>query len=148
MSTSPRILVATDFSDTGDTALDSASRIAGMMGATLVIAHVRIIPTSAQGEGMLHAGMETNDPEVAERKLHAIQPAEEGVPVEHRLLTGDPATEILKLAESEDVWFIVMGTHGRTGLARLLMGSVAEAVVRRATCPTVLVNPSCKKPNG
>jgi nucleotide-binding universal stress UspA family protein len=61
------------------------------------------------------------------------------VEVQHRLLKGDPATEILKLAEVEDIALIVMGTHGRTGLSRLLMGSVAEDVVRRATCPAMMI---------
>ena len=50
------------------------------------------------------------------------------------MLEGPPATMILKLAEQEDVDMIVMSTHGRTGLSRLLMGSVAEEVVRKAHC--------------
>jgi nucleotide-binding universal stress UspA family protein len=57
------------------------------------------------------------------------------VPYEHHLLRGDPATTIVEVAEQENCDLIVMGTHGRTGFARLLMGSVAEAVVRRANCP-------------
>ena len=51
------------------------------------------------------------------------------------MITGDPADEIVALAEQEKADLIVMGTHGRTGLGRLLMGSVAEAVVRRTSCP-------------
>jgi nucleotide-binding universal stress UspA family protein len=53
------------------------------------------------------------------------------------MLTGDPANAIVKLADEEHVDMIVLGTHGRTGLARLLMGSVAEAIVRRANCPVL-----------
>jgi nucleotide-binding universal stress UspA family protein len=50
---------------------------------------------------------------------------------------GDPVTEILRAAAEERADFIVLGTHGRTGLTRLLMGSVAENVIRRATCPVL-----------
>jgi nucleotide-binding universal stress UspA family protein len=59
--------------------------------------------------------------------------------VERRLLAGDPAEAIIRLAQTEDVDMIVMGTHGRRGLTRLLMGSVAEAVVRAAPCPVLTV---------
>jgi nucleotide-binding universal stress UspA family protein len=67
--------------------------------------------------------------------LDQLLPSESDVQCERRLLMGDPATEIVALAEEENVDLIVMGTHGRTGIKRLLMGSVAEAVVRRASCP-------------
>ena len=56
---------------------------------------------------------------------------------EHRILRGEPAKEILRLAKDERADSIFMGTHGRTGLMRALMGSVAEQVVRKATCPVV-----------
>jgi universal stress protein A len=71
------------------------------------------------------------------RMLQAVVPTDPNVPCEHRLITGDPSTAIAKLAEEEHADLIVMGTHGRTGLTRLLMGSVAEAVVRRAPCPVL-----------
>jgi nucleotide-binding universal stress UspA family protein len=71
------------------------------------------------------------------QQLESIVP--EGVPCEHRLLIGDPAGEIVRLAELEDVDLIVMATHGRTGLSRLILGSVAEAVVRRAACAVYTV---------
>ena len=58
------------------------------------------------------------------------------------LRKGEPAPAILELAESEAVEMIVMGTHGHTGLSRLLMGSVAEDIARRATCPVTLVKVS------
>jgi nucleotide-binding universal stress UspA family protein len=53
------------------------------------------------------------------------------------MLSGNPAAEIVELAKAEDVDLIVMSTHGRTGLTRALMGSVAEVVVRRASCPVL-----------
>jgi nucleotide-binding universal stress UspA family protein len=74
--------------------------------------------------------------------LHAVVPTDPSIPFEHKLMTGDPAAEIVRLAESEGADMIVMATHGRTGLRRLLMGSVAEAVVRRAACPVLTVKQS------
>jgi len=69
------------------------------------------------------------------RRLEETRPTKHEVKYEHHLLDGDPSAEIVHFAEREHVDLIVMGTHGRTGLTRLLMGSVAEAVVRRAPCP-------------
>ncbi len=71
------------------------------------------------------------------KMLHKIEPTDLAVPYEHRQISGEPASAIVRLAKDEDVDMIVMGTHGRTGLSRFLMGSVAEAVVRRADCPVV-----------
>ena len=60
-------------------------------------------------------------------------------------VTGEPAAAIVEFARSENVDLIVMGTHGRTGFSRLLMGSVAEAVVRKAPCPVLtLKEPAAK----
>ena len=69
--------------------------------------------------------------------LAEVKPTDPKVPYQHRLITGEPASAIARLAEDENVDMIVMGTHGRSGLSRLLMGSVAEAVVRRAKCPVL-----------
>jgi len=72
-------------------------------------------------------------------KLDAVVLPDSHIPVERRLLAGDPADAIIHLAQTEDVDLIVMGSHGRRGLTRLLMGSVAEAVVRAAPCPVLTV---------
>jgi nucleotide-binding universal stress UspA family protein len=71
------------------------------------------------------------------KSLEEVVPADPAVAYEHHVVMGDPATEIIQLARSEGADLIVMGTHGRTGLTRLMMGSVAEAVVRRAPCPVL-----------
>ena len=71
--------------------------------------------------------------------LLAVLPTDAAVGYEHRLLVGHPATAIVYLAEKEKVDLIVMPTHGRTGLLRVLMGSVAEGVVRKAKCPVLTV---------
>jgi nucleotide-binding universal stress UspA family protein len=72
-------------------------------------------------------------------KLKALGPIDSAVRVERVLLEGDPAAGILEKAREMPCDLIVMGTHGRTGVGRLLMGSVAEAVLRRAPCPVLTV---------
>jgi len=69
--------------------------------------------------------------------LQDVKPSDPAVPFEHRLMMGDPAGEVVRIAEEESAEMIVMGTHGRTGLTRMLMGSVAEAIVRRSPCPVL-----------
>jgi nucleotide-binding universal stress UspA family protein len=71
--------------------------------------------------------------------LQEVQELGDNVPVEHQLEEGDPVTEILRVAQERECELIVMGTHGRTGLAHLLMGSVAERVVRRSGCSVLVV---------
>lgn len=134
-----KILVATDFSNVSDEAVAYASAQARMTGARLLIVHVRPTPTADQGEGMLHYGIEREDMPATERRLQEVQEAVEGVASETRLLKGHPAEEILRLARDEDVALIVMGTHGRTGIVRAFMGSVAEQVIRRASCPVMTI---------
>lgn len=137
--TASKVLVATDFSEIGRFAVDFAANQARTKDAGLLIVHVLVAPDSARGEGMLHSGVEIDDPQAAEQRLRTIEPGSEALHVEHRVCSGDPAKEILRLAEDEQVEMIVMGTHGRTGMMRALMGSVAEQVARNATCPVLLV---------
>jgi nucleotide-binding universal stress UspA family protein len=75
-------------------------------------------------------------------KPAALRPPDPAVRFEGRLCEGEPAEEIIRLAGKTRSDLIVMGTHGRTGLGRLLLGSVAEEVLRRAPCPVLLL----KKP--
>ena len=77
--------------------------------------------------------------------LSEVVPTDPAVGYEHRLLIGSPATSIVQLAEREGVDMIVMPTHGRTGLVRLLMGSVAEEVVRKAKCPVLTVKAAAER---
>jgi universal stress protein A len=131
-----RILFPTDFSHTGDSALAMATALARDTGATLIIAHVEEPPV-AYGGGEMYYGMPEPALDEIKQMLSEVKPTDPQVPFEHRLVTGDPAAAIVRLAAEENADMIVMGTHGRTGLKRLLMGSVAEAVVRRATCPVL-----------
>ena len=70
--------------------------------------------------------------------LTRVKPEDPMVEFKHQLAFGDPAKEITRIAAEERVEMIVMSSHGRTGLARVVMGSVAEKVVRRANCPVVV----------
>jgi universal stress protein A len=130
------ILFPTDFSSASDAVLDYAASLAKSLGARLLIVHVEE-PPLAYGGGELYYGTPDPDRNAIVGMLEQIKPSDGDLPFEHRLLTGEPASEIVRLAEQEGVDLIVMGTHGRTGFSRLLMGSVAEAVVRRAACPVL-----------
>ena len=81
----------------------------------------------------------TIDLEPLRERLQQLRPEDPKILVEHRLVQGGGAEEILQVAQERKCDLIVMGTHGRTGLGRLLMGSVAEQVVRKAACPVLTV---------
>lgn len=134
------IVFPTDFSTASDAGLAQATKLAKQAGERLVVVHVAE-PPLAYGGGELYYGIpEPNEQALAEM-LGKVRPTEPGVPCEHHLVRGEPAHEIVRLAEQVKASMIVMGTHGRTGLMRLLMGSVAEAVVRRAACPVLIFKP-------
>jgi len=133
-----KILFPTDFSTAGHTALEMATSLARDRGATLVIMHVEE-PPMAYGGGELYYGMDEPDREELKRMLGEVVPTNPAVAYEHHLMIGSPATAILDMADREHVDLIVMATHGRTGLFRMLMGSVAEEVVRKAKCPVLTV---------
>ena len=134
-----RILFPTDFSPFSDAALHFASSLAAESGACLYIAHVEedlaAYPPTVSGYGYIPPPIETD--QAIEEQLNKIRPKDPSIQVEHRFLKGVPAESILQCAKDEEIDLIVMGTHGRTGLSRLLMGSVAEEVVRRADCPVL-----------
>lgn len=133
-----KILVPIDFSDSSDVALGWATVLARDTGATLLIIHVETVPLTTGGGEYIYAIPEPPTQELLER-LNKVQAKDPDVPTVHRLLAGDPADAIIRTAETEGADLIVMGTHGRRGITRLLMGSVAEAVVRRAKCPVLTV---------
>ena len=131
-----KILFPTDFSHTGDAALALATSLARDTGAALLIVHVEEPPV-AYGGGELYYGIPNPATEDLRKMLDEVRPKDPNVPCDHYLITGDPAAAIVRFAEEENADLIVMGTHGRTGLSRLLMGSVAESVVGRAKCPVL-----------
>lgn len=134
------VLCPVDFSNSSDAALQYASIFAREANALLTLVHVEETlpeyPADIAGYGMGVVAIERNR---SANLLANASPAIEGVHFERRVLKGDPAHEILRFAEQENVDLIVMGTHGRRGLSRLVMGSVAESVLRRAKCPVLTV---------
>jgi universal stress protein A len=130
------ILHPTDFSSSADGAFQVACSLAQQYRARVLVVHVAVPPVV--GYGTATAPSPEGDWNALERQLLEVRPKDESVPVEHRLVLGTPAAEIIRIAGDVHAGLIVMGTHGRTGLSRVLMGSVAEEVVRKAPC-SVLV---------
>ncbi len=131
------ILHPTDFSEPAQHAFTAASARARDHGAKLEVLYIRAPTVVAYGE----MGPIVPDPIVipadVKAALAGLNLPEPGVEVEYHVAEGEPATEIIRLARLAGANLIVMGTHGRTGLRRLLIGSVAEAVLRRAPCPVL-----------
>jgi nucleotide-binding universal stress UspA family protein len=142
-----KIIFPTDFSEASHHALQWATSLARDSGAALVIVHVEE-PPMAYGGGEMYYPLDEPNREHLQQSLSEVQPTDPMVPCIHKLLSGDPAAAIAQVAESEGADLIVMGTHGRTGLTRLLMGSVAEAVVRKAPCPVLTVKQPAAIPAG
>ena len=131
-----KILVPTDFSHTGDAAMALATVLARDTGARIEIVHIEESPL-AYGGGEMYYGIPEPDSHQLRTMLSKVVPPDPAVTFSHHLLVGDPANALARFAEEENVDMIVMGTHGRTGFLRLLMGSVAESVVRHAKCPVL-----------
>jgi nucleotide-binding universal stress UspA family protein len=131
------ILFPTDFSTASDAALVHAEALARQMNARLLIVHVEE-PPLAYGGGELYYGLPEPSSDHILKMLENVKPSDPAVPYTHRLTMGDPAGEVVRIAEDEGAEMIILGTHGRTGMTRLLMGSVAEAIVRRAPCPVLV----------
>jgi nucleotide-binding universal stress UspA family protein len=131
-----KILYPTDFSSYSNQAYFHAIALAKTHAASLTVLFVynpdgTITPGSQ--------GHEDADRRYWQQQLEQIRPVDPQIAVSHVLLQGDPATEIVRYGRDMGADLIVMGTHGRTGLDRLLMGSVAEKVLRDAACSVLVV---------
>jgi nucleotide-binding universal stress UspA family protein len=141
-----RILAPTDFSECSQQAVRCAYALAQKVGAKLVLLHVveelppyiGFIPPRAAA--MLLQDLERQ----ACLDLAAVLPEAEAAQVEvpRRVVMGSPAEDIVKVAAAEQVDLIVIATHGRSGFSHLVMGSVAERVVRTAACPVLTIGPT------
>lgn len=138
-----RILVPTDFSDTADAALTLAIQVAGQFHAELELLHVTqtvmVLPPPLE-----LISFPTLMPDLPVRvQQHLEQRAgrvrEAGLVVSTATLEGVAHVEIVRHAQATGAGMIVMGTHGRGGLAHAVMGSVAERVLHRARCPVLVV---------
>jgi nucleotide-binding universal stress UspA family protein len=141
-----RILFPTDFAECSSAALDCASCLTSATGARLYILHVDelrdvSVPAIPPAEGgfFYAAAWDDERREAMQDRLTKTVPTVDNVPYEHRLLTGSPLMQILQFAEQESVDLIIMGSHGRTGLSKLVMGSIAQGVMRDAKCPVLIV---------
>jgi nucleotide-binding universal stress UspA family protein len=142
-----RILAPTDFSDFSKQALKSALELAQAFDAKLLLLHVVDLPPYPV-EGLVPSSLGGNLLDDLERQasseLAGVLPEAQGgaVDVGRRVIIGTPYRKIVEVAEEEQSDMIVMATHGRTGLSHLVMGSVAEKVVRTATCPVLTIRPA------
>jgi nucleotide-binding universal stress UspA family protein len=127
------VLLATDFSAASEAAGQAARDLARQSGGTLHLVHV-VRPVTAPGDA-------------AEQLTRLATALGEGVAVRTALLSGHTAREIIAFARDKRVDLIVLGTHGRTGVSRAILGSVAENVVRLAPCPVLTVPSGASVPD-
>lgn len=142
MSLPKTILVPTDFSEFANHALDYAIALASKLDAQVHVVNALTIPELGVPElgvaltsAMMGSMVEKN--QAALDKLVADRPSASFATM---LRTGDPRSVILQTAKAIDADLIVMGTHGRRGVTRALLGSIAEAIVRTAPCPVLTVH--------
>ncbi|MGC4114975.1 MAG: universal stress protein [Myxococcales bacterium] len=142
-----RILCPVDFSEPSRRAMQVAAQLAKEHGAELLLLHVYQAPGVSFPEATFLAGDEVLQQLVdmvlkslTEWKAEAMKAG--AADVSTHTAMGTPYAEILRFAEKLDCDLVVMGTHGRTALARVFIGSVAEKVVRHAPCPVLTVRPN------
>ena len=142
-----RIVVPTDFSECSRAAWDEAQRLARAFGSELVLLHVLVEPAPFSGAPFgLGVGREFYDGirRWAEGELQRWieAPKAAGLAVRGEIRTGVAHREIVDLATDTRADLVVIGTHGRSGLDRALLGSVADRVLRLAPCPVLAVRPA------
>jgi nucleotide-binding universal stress UspA family protein len=141
-----RILVATDFGEASDAALAYGRALARVFGATLTVLHVadNVLTSSVGIEGYMgtYPGFQNSIEEAARKQLDALLSEEDrrelGATAVLRT-SNATAMAIVTFARESDIDLIVAGTHGRGAMAHMLMGSVAERIVRSAPCPVLTV---------
>jgi nucleotide-binding universal stress UspA family protein len=139
MLTIKSILHPTDFSEWSKAGFTLACALARDYKARLVLLHVARQPMIAPFMGVVPSEPDNYHQDLA-AELAKLRVGAAGIEVEDRLAFSDsPAAEIARCAGQLHCDLIVMGTHGRSGLGRVLMGSVAEGVSRQATCPVLTV---------
>jgi nucleotide-binding universal stress UspA family protein len=139
-----KICCATDFGEPSRVALEAAADLARRFDAELTLVHVTVPPPPAASDvlvssrGVLRLEADEQEELLARWKLEAE--ARAGRPVTARALSGDPVGEIVRHVREEGCDLVVVGTHGGGRLSRALLGSVADAVARRAPCPVLFVH--------
>lgn len=139
-----KILCPYDFSEYADEALLFAMSIGGK-DTVITILHVIELPYHIEPNGMTYLqvdydALKKNAKEKLKSKLEEIQKKNKTIKLESKFITEvNPDEAILNMAKTKKPDLIVMGSHGRRGIERLLMGSVAESVLREADCPVLLI---------
>ena len=137
-------MVPTDFSDPSADALSTAMAFAQLGGGTLDLVHVAVEATYALPPPVDVASVPIDMTKVMERAIDGLRAEEKrvrdaGIATDSATLVGRPDAEIVARASETKADLIVMGTHGRSGLAHALLGSVAERVVQHSPCPVLIV---------
>ncbi len=140
-----KILCAVDFSDYSPEVADYASMVAGCAGAQVMVLYVAPSLSQYVGFHVPPSSIESFVGEIvtgAEDTMNEFIKANfKDLNVTGKVVTGYPAEEVLAIAEAEDADMIVMGTHGRKGIDRILFGSVAEKIVKSSKVPVLTVRP-------
>ncbi len=132
------ILHPTDFSDSSEAAFAFACSLAREYCSEILLLHVAETEFVMPMEGVLMP-FPTDDLDSVRQRLDRLFPLDQHVKVRREIAVGDAVQEIVRVAAASQADMIVMGTHGRTGLSRLLLGSVAEGVLRKVACPVLFV---------
>lgn len=138
-----RIWCAVDFEEPSRAAMELAAELAKRFEAELTLVHVVVPPPAAASDvlvssrGLAEIAAEENEQALGRWRADAERRA--GRPARSRVLIGDPVAEIVRHAGEERCDLLVVGTHGRKGIPRLVLGSVAERVARQSPCPVLLV---------
>jgi len=135
------ILCPVDFSDASKKALRYAREFASGMGASLMLLNVVEPRPMAVDISLNYVPLEEDLEKAANDDLEGVlkELQEAGLKAAGMVRVGNPADVILDCLADMDINLIIMGSHGKKGLSRLLMGSVAETIVRRASCPVLIV---------
>jgi nucleotide-binding universal stress UspA family protein len=136
-----KILVPTDFSHCSNEAVDYAATLAAQLNAEILLVHVMELPVYPVNFTLADPLGFRELKEKADESMEKVAAPwkGKGVAIETLFLKGDPASEIIKAASANECDLIVMGTHGRKGIARVLIGSVTEQVIRSSSIPVLAV---------
>ena len=136
------ILHATDFSDLAENAFHAAFALAHAHNARIILLYVKQPQETIQGEfGLMPPEPEATDAAILDR-LGELVPESSPIQVERLVEHGKAAEVIVQVAKEKHCDLIILGTHGRKGLARLFYGNVADSVTRSAPCPVLALRSS------
>ena len=143
-----RILFATDFSPACDSAFEYAAMLSKHFGARLYLLHILAPYYSAVGGGVITPALQRVETRYAEERLAAYlrrMPELDSIKSKPLVSCGKTRESIVEAVRSLRIDLLVMGSHGRGGIRKLVLGSVAEAILRNMPCPTLICGPECRR---